>query len=85
MSQSGDNKTMGPIVTLPLSSSRFWRASQSDAAQAGTDSGGILNDKTPCPGPCPHPEEPQSGVSKDAGLALVAHPSRRRALRGSSG
>jgi len=51
MSQSGDNKTMGRIVALPLSSSRFWRAPQSDAAPFGTDSGGILNDKTPAGGP----------------------------------
>jgi hypothetical protein len=47
MSQSGDNKTIGQIVALPVSSSRFWRRRQSDAAQARSDSGGILNDKTP--------------------------------------
>jgi hypothetical protein len=47
MSQSGDNKTRGQIVALPVSSSRFWRASQSDAAHIGTDSDGILNKKTP--------------------------------------
>jgi len=51
MSQSGDNKTSGRIVTLPASSSRFCRPSQSDAARSGTDSGGILNDKTPAGAP----------------------------------
>jgi hypothetical protein len=50
MGQSGDNKTIGQIIALPLSSSRFWRPRQSDAAQFGTDSNGILNEKTPAGG-----------------------------------
>jgi hypothetical protein len=63
MSQSGDNKTNGQIVTLPVSSSRFWRAPQSDAAQSGTDSGSILNDKTPAGAP--------AGVCKSIGGAFL--------------